>query len=539
MDLTPKSDVRFSVAKSATKSATWQACDACRRRKRKCSFGTDGILEWKDTARASGPVIGCDNCEKSGSLCTFLLPLKARGPKRKTSTRPDLGPPGPSDDVVGAEVDMPNGRSPFSQRSFLSLSPYASENSMLLAEPAIETTPPTWCGPTYPTDVLCPRSLVLYILGDYLKYVYPLLPVIHRPTFENDLNDDRDRQDEGFAMLIICLCAATVGFLPSRFQSYLDFTPPLAFPTRTDMIAHCHKIHQSFKDTQYYDTISHQKWASNFSLGLAFFQIGKNTLWRMLDVEAMQLLRFLEVQHISSYAGLDAIEVQLRKKAFWLMFFGYVHSMQNLRNEWLNFLDHSILRRTNLEDLIPSPVDDEFITTDGISPCAEAVAATSLTAGFITHLRVFCAALERPESECPGCTDFKDPALRLVSLKDRLHHLTYMLDTVEPPYSLWNQRAADDDDVENIQREAIRANIHITHLWLQSALLDQMEAILSQQKAPASNQEPLPPVPSEVSVDSLWDKKEDICRQMLQALYSFNRLALEPNGLSVVSQHRT
>ena len=40
----------------------------------------------------------------------------------------------------------------------------------------------------------------------------------------------------------------------------------------------------------------------------------------MIEVESMQLGRLLHLHTIAEYDGLNAVEVQLRKKGFWLLF---------------------------------------------------------------------------------------------------------------------------------------------------------------------------------------------------------------------------
>lgn len=408
---------------------------------------------------------------------------------------------------------------------------------------------PASCILPYATDILFPRDLVRFILNDYVTYIYPLIPVIHRPSFETDLDGNRDLHDDDFLTLIVSLCAVTVGLLPSRLQTYREFSSPLPFHTRSEMANCCYKLNQSFRDTTYFDTVSHQKWASSFLLGVTFHQTGNNNLWRMFEVESMQLLRLLEVQHISSYAGLDAIEVQLRKKAFWLMFYGYLHQMHNLRNERLTFLDPVMSCEINFEDLMPVPVDDEYISSSGILSCPETEAAQSLTSGFNIHSRIFLAALRPPGSDAKKhciCSHVKDPAVRLASLQDRVHHLKYMLDTVLPAYRSWSKSTTaaapttspGRDDVVNIQREAIRANIHVTQLWLQIMLLDQIDTLGDQPgkgfTSPSIAYSTSSPRPQDFAS---WDEREDICRQFLHLLNSLSQPSLEPNGLSLVSQY--
>lgn len=80
------------------------------------------------------------------------------------------------------------------------------------------------------------------------------------------------------------------------------------------------------------------------------------------------------------------------------------------------------------------------------------------------------------------------------------------------------------------QHEIMRANIHVTHLWLQSLLLEQVDAVV---------QENVVNDPSagdvSASLRANWAEREDICRQMLHLLHSIPHAYLEPNGLYLVS----
>lgn len=78
--------------------------------------------------------------------------------------------------------------------------------------------------------------------------------------------------------------------------------------------------------------------------------------------------------------------------------------------------------------------------------------------------------------------------------------------------------------VSNLQMEIVRANIHITHLWLQCMVLDRLDAL-------HSNNSNLPPQ----DLSKVWTRREDIARQMLHVLHSFSDEPLEPNGYHTVS----
>lgn len=176
----------------------------------------------------------------------------------------------------------------------------------------------------YPSDGLCNRQLFDRILHDYLDIVYPLIPVVHKPLFLKDLSQAKDRFDPDFLGLAVALCATTVGLLPRKFHEYRSSNTPLAFQTRTEMIDRCYDMLLGLRGPDYFDKINQQKWAVSYLMCVAFFQIGQLNRARMIEVEAMQLARLLEFHRIQSYDGLNCIEMQLRKKAFWLMFYGYV-----------------------------------------------------------------------------------------------------------------------------------------------------------------------------------------------------------------------
>ena len=176
----------------------------------------------------------------------------------------------------------------------------------------------------YTTDHLCHRALLLSIMEDYLELLYPVIPVLHRPSFRKDLDMERDSHDIVFRSLLIALSAIVVAIMPSRFREYCSAVRPLRFRSRTEMVFSCYEMLMALRTPQYYDEISHSKWAISYLIGLSFFQVGQQNLCRMSEIESMQFARLLELHQNSSYASLNRIEAQLRRKAFWLMFYGYV-----------------------------------------------------------------------------------------------------------------------------------------------------------------------------------------------------------------------
>ncbi|WYZ34576.1 hypothetical protein EsH8_I_000852 [Colletotrichum jinshuiense] len=445
---------------------------------------------------------------------------------------------------------------------------------------AAQAESPSMTGPGFPTDELCSRELINILMADYLDLVYPLVPVVHRPSFRHDLTNNRDATDPDFLALLISLAALTVGLLPSRFREYRAIDPRagMRFETRTALINCCAEICMRQRTASYWDQVNHRKWAVSYVLSVACFQTGQANRSRMFDVEYLQLSRLLGLHRISEYEGLNCIETQLRKKAFWMLFYGYAHTrVQSGRWERLTYFGPGELRKVNYEALMPLDVDDEHIFRDRIldplspiashsTPCnnpPEPRATFTLTGGFILHSRVFHKGL-RDAMATTGCDCElqKSPSARLSRKRELFQELRYMLDDAPGPMRQWasfescdapvTPRYEDDrpaamssygspDDrsrttengsyskVIQGQAEIMRANIHVTHLWLQCLLLEQIDVVIQQDSIGNVSVTGTDDVSAALKAN--WAEREDICRQMLHLLHSIPYVYLEPNGL--------
>lgn len=129
-------------------------------------------------------------------------------------------------------------------------------------------------------------------------------------------------------------------------------------------------------------------------------------------------------------------------------------------------------------------------------------------------------------------------------LHSRIHELKYMLD--DAPWFLrqWGSKVSDDQnnnlpypmqnpDVKflDAQLATMRADIHTTHLWLQSIIMDQADA-LSIASISAS------PVDNSAGPKSNWFARENICHQLLLLLWSIPQSSLEALGLYLVYKVR-
>ncbi|TID03842.1 hypothetical protein CH35J_002511 [Colletotrichum higginsianum] len=677
---TPRRTSRTPEPGSARSSIASRACDACRARRRKCRFDEgEGEGEGEASPRAAvqnrtqnQTRTQCRDCRRLGIVCSFLVPTRPRGPKRRkrlpsmsAGSDGELPPRESGANQVHRQPVEPalnnnnepvlvlpesnhhphpprtsQARSPFEASPNLihGPSPHAAAHSHLNTEsPSVQVA-----NPGYPTDELCSRRLIHVLMADYLDLVYPLVPVVHRPSFRHDLATNRDVTDPDFSALLISLCALVVGLLPSRFRDYRAVDPEAGRrfgTTRTAMIDRCAEICMRQRTARYWDRINHRKWAVCYVLSVACFQTGQVNRSRMFDVEYLQLSRLLGLHRISEYEGLNCIETQLRKKAFWMLFYGYAHNrVQTGRGVELSYFGPGELREVNYDALMPLAIDDEHILRDRILDPARPSRTTTTTTttvaavphdtpptthapkprcrrrragpafvladGFNIHSSVFLKGL-REEMRTVGCDCElrQSPAFRLARLRELLLEMRYMLDNAPGPLRQWASSESydddggggndeddddnddnddDDDDDDNGaaaaaaaavagtpdgrwaavssygspaghsrgqaadgapdpsevmrgQAEVMRANIHVTHLWLQSLLLEKVEVVIQESALgnPSSGVGAAAAAAEEVSeaLRENWAEREDICRQMLHLLHSIPYVYLEPNGL--------
>lgn len=195
---------------------------------------------------------------------------------------------------------------------------------------------------------------------------------------------------------------------------------------------------------------------------------------------------------------------------------------------------------------MPLEVDDEFIMENEV--LAPRIQTPCVVTGFILHSRVFWAAVRDPlpghsaEEPCP-CVQARDPLIQISYLQDRLQNLKYLLHDIPAILRPWgppNEDLLNSGGTAAISRlnfATMRANLHVTHLWLQSLLIDQLEAAHAGQRGalPASR-----PGHSLYKTDpkSLWLEREELCRQLFFVLSTLPQASLEANGLHLAYKVR-
>ncbi|EEU35934.1 uncharacterized protein NECHADRAFT_85322 [Fusarium vanettenii 77-13-4] len=181
-----------------------KACDLCRSRKVKCRY-------------ADGDTI-CQGCRLSGTECTQNKPRRKRGPAKRS-----LAQRSPNDTTVQA---FSSPATPGSAGEAY-LDPPRPDSSPAEEEPddqSSQASPDPRLGDS-DFKGLCSRSLILTILTDWSRYVYPLAPLLHRKKFLKRVLQHEDERNQTFCALVLSTCAMTVSTLRRRsFYNYPSVT---------------------------------------------------------------------------------------------------------------------------------------------------------------------------------------------------------------------------------------------------------------------------------------------------------------------------
>ncbi|KAL1890752.1 hypothetical protein Sste5346_008077 [Sporothrix stenoceras] len=420
------------------------------------------------------------------------LPLKRRGPKPSPSTTTtDEASPADSHYAPSENITLPTNSSLPGDAAYSS--------SQDAAGTGMTAGSAQWL---LSTDRICSRRVFDAMIQDYLDLQYPLMPLFHRPSFRRDLDAGRETTDAIFFSLLVTMCAALVANVPSTFYKYKSLDDGsrfcLPYATRSDMVNDCHDIVMQLRRFNYADTTTHEKWSIAYLLGVAHGNMQHQTRSMMLSAEADHHLRQMHSYHTvtASRHRRSNIELQLHHKAVCLSAIGYLVELDPFEPPFVNELQmHKLTywKETLLE------VDDD------------------------RRLEVF-------DSPTPASPAAKQQHLEL--LKAGFEKQKHALDDVPKEFDEWTigggtQGQRDTDPVVARQFEIMRANIRVTHLWLQSLIFEDIVSLSTEgEQEPSSN------------LRNLWDDRENICRQLLHVLYNISHDNLAPNGSSLVHKIR-
>lgn len=410
--------------------------------------------------------------------------------------------------------------------------------------------------------------MVEFLIQSFFDHLYPLAPAVHIPSFLADVQHNRQSRDLKFFALLISLLVVTVCTLPGAFEKCKELDSAFRFAQRKDMLEAGDRLIRQLSPSDYFDDPTLDQWACYFLLMLANGQQGLFRRADMHHAQAASILQQMNLDRVSTYQSLNKIKQQLGKKALWMNFTTVRWVFPGQRTPSfvidkvcshfkLHYMQTETVHTelTHLGDdadlLLPLEVDDHLITEEEVISQPED--RLSLVAGLNALTAINRTWMDSPTTTPASWLQFHqsneatpDPGKRMgtcecgrhVSLsgplavtRERLRRLERCLDDLPPELAAevldnTSTRQPAISALLQSQYDAMRANVHVTHLWAQNHLIELIVALSANQM---SESELL------LVKEHCFELQKVVARKLLRFLNTLPKLDLLPNGLVLVS----
>ncbi|KAF2853687.1 hypothetical protein T440DRAFT_465457 [Plenodomus tracheiphilus IPT5] len=349
-----------------------KACDSCSIRKVKCD--------------EAGPP--CRACVALEIPCTFERPSRRRGPPNRHAEAIKKRRLNDSDPQSGAS------------------SPQSPTNAAhALAQ--LQSSHPAQLS----AEAICPLPTMNALIDDFFKYIHPLCPFPHEPSFREAWERREDFSNPSFLALLASMIAALVSSFPRKPRLHLKTQVRHEYPSHISLVDKCREVCSQARGPGYLDRPSLNVYdaCTSYFLGLAGAYVFQWRQLRLYFAECLTIIRSLGLHKSEgqgyTYLGnvpsawgsngpnfdgsrdfkLDHITEQIGRRVFWTVFVG-VRTIQQLG---ASFGELTIAPATPTEPLPPLPVevDDVHIFPTEIQP--QRPGTVSLITGFNLNVRIY------------------------------------------------------------------------------------------------------------------------------------------------------
>lgn len=315
---------------AAEKKTAKQACDNCRRRKIKCN-------------RANP----CDKCKRLLLSCSYRDILQRKGPKFRTLY--PLAPLHP----LSAQYHRTAGHRHLYEVGINGLSDvcrYKQNSPALPAFPTADGQAPAGCyAPCWRNSshelVSSPGStdsqsepggnhvrpyarrlsspIVLAHVNVYLKYLFPIMPVVRTEQLLLDSQDPESLSPQRYAFMA-ALCAAT------HIQLKLDGADPVSNSSHRNATADGSSLmsgeallSEAVRAREEYDVIENvnvETLLTSFFLFAAYGNLDKQDHAWFYLCQSISMAHTLGLHRESTYSNMDSEEAEEKRRVFWLLF---------------------------------------------------------------------------------------------------------------------------------------------------------------------------------------------------------------------------
>ncbi|KAL8713995.1 MAG: hypothetical protein Q9220_002141 [cf. Caloplaca sp. 1 TL-2023] len=512
-----------------------KACDACSKRKVKCD--------------EQGPP--CKACATLSIPCTFSRPSRRRGPRNRHADAI-------KDQLLNPTLDHHHGSGPASPT-------YAAQTLASLAQQ-----------PVLSADSICPPQLLERFVDDYFKYVHPLVPVPHEPSFRAGLAAREDLNNPNFLALLASMIGCLVASFPRRPRQHIqDLRMEGLFPNSNALIERCRRTAIEARGMTYLDR---QQTVDDAIIAYLQGLIGAYSFnWdacRLYMGQCVTISRVVGLHRrggpgidvdegLGHQQGGDAILQEMYKRVFWIVF-STVSSLQQLG---VSARELSIPPPTALEPYpeFPMEIDDAYITPQGAHPMPEG--EISRLAGFNANMKIYQACTGVSVMDLAyGINELFDWNRQNLTLRQSLSSVEDVLSHAPPEFSLQHKSAPLHDqrypppnqgypemfaperesahDRRKVQLEIQKANLHAAQLATRSFLIDKYSILFEAHYGSTrgstdvimengSSDEKTSP-----NKDEMTGKRDILIKDLLKLLQSLDLTYLEPCGLGFTNKIR-
>ena len=344
-----------------------KACDSCSIRKVKCD--------------EAGPP--CKACVGLQIPCTFKRQPKRRGPPNRHAEQVKRGR------LDAAAMSQPTSPTQTAQ----TLAAFAQQ-AVLSAE------------------TICSLPLIYSLVQDYFTYIHPVIPLPHKPSFMNALNQREDMNNGTFLALLASMLGCLVASFPRRpRQHFRHHGLQLQFPNSMSFISRCQHVTLQAQGTGYLGrqltihdaiisylqgltaayTYDRQSTLIYFNLCLMIMtNIGVHKAGNIKNRHpGAPQARMVPNGHVlegpQPGEEIDCIDQELRKRTFWIMFVSVRSILQVGVSDW----ELSIHRATKSQPYPPLPleIDDEYLLPNQVY--AQPPGLVSELTGFNANVRIY------------------------------------------------------------------------------------------------------------------------------------------------------
>lgn len=307
-------------------------------------------------------------------------------------------------------------------------------------------------------EEIAPWCDISYFIGLYLRYQHALMPLVHKPTFTNDIVLRKDRSDETFRALLLSLTAYTICQVPLHLMD-----PPFSQRQLEKLQTKCHTASRAIQ-------VRHLE-EPNMNIMVTMiadtYHCAATNRTQFRDTLMGTAARLVYALGYNVVAPTDnLIDAELKRRIFWHL---YCHEKTDAA------MGNPILMHDH-EGVPPYPLetDDEFITAAGY--VSQPLASLSYMVGYVYNIRLFrflstsllrrrlleCAALGELNITLDEGWNWAEEARHKISCLQR--ELPVKLRALE----LSHCSTSDQPDIFQTQR----ANIVVTAAIVEFALLD-------------------------------------------------------------------